>query len=350
MATAVTKSRARPAEAHAEWWSPQQALTMILTGDEAAADAAASQTFADFEEEMKRRELAAWIGEATDELYGAIRTGAPMVERESDAPSGLPCPVRGLRLGENVVNVISPDDIRDPARSAAWRLVLRRDEFVLGANGHIEWRSLEFERAGVLRAARWACRDGWLETRMADIDELVIKYELSMLSSVHLLMMKMRQDGRRLAAIVDEDFPQADLVPTRMQNPRWSKRPPLWLMRQEPQTAEETWNAAHEIFDEARSLLLKALKDGSVEAVAKDEDRGQIISNHQFKLSKIYIFSSTIANISNISIERSKLDKVKCVSHAQKAISTSAQRVQLRKRLAGLLRQAGENADDRPRS
>lgn len=351
MAAAVAKSRPQPAAAHVEWWSPQQALTMILTGDEVAATAAAGQAFADFVEEMKRRGLAEWIDEALSELRAGVLLGAisdERIQREQCVPEDAPCIARGLP-GSGTANAprrIDATVLLRPGDFSASRPMPINGEVVFGAPNHVEWRALEFERSGVKRAARWACREGWLKRRMADIDELVVEDELSMLSCVHVLMMKMRQDGRRLAAIIDEDFPQADLVPTRMQNPRWNKRPPLWLMRQEPETAEETWAAAHEIFDEARSLLLKALKAGRLEAYSKDKDRGTLVSANHFKCEKAFIFPSTIGKLSNIYIEKAHVEKITIAQPHRTMASTSAHLLRLQKQLADHLRQAGPEADN----
>lgn len=354
MATAVAKSRPQPAEAHVEWWSPQQALTMILTGDETAAQAAAGQTFAEFVEEMKRRGLAEWIDEALSQLRAGVLLGAisdERIQREQCVPEDAPCIARGLP-GSGTANAprnLDATVLLRPGDFSASKPMPINGEVVFGAPNHVEWRALEFERSGVKRAARWACREGWLKRRVADIEELVVKDELSMLSCVHVLMMKMRQDGMRLAAIIHEDFPQADLVPTRMQNPRWNKRPPLWLIRQEPETAEETWAAAHEIFDEARSLLLKALKSGSLEAYSKDKDHGTLISNQHFKCKNAFVFPSTIGKITNIYIEKVKVERIAIARPHRAMASTSANLLRLQKQLADLLRQEGVEADNHPK-
>lgn len=266
MAAAGAKSRPQTAEAHVEWWSPQQALTMILSGDQATADAAAGQTFAAFVEEMKKRKLAAWIGEALHELYGAIRIGAPLVERESDAPSGLPCRVRGLRFSENAVNVISPDDIRDPARSAACRLEVEGDEIELGANDHIEWRSLEFERAGVQRASIWARREGWLRQRINCIEKAGNQRHFGLLAATHTVMERLHPFGREFAAMLDRSPRLLDHVP------------PLWLVRQKvsPDAASATWQHAKGLRSRAEELLLTWLGEGRLPSYAKNQKDGLI--------------------------------------------------------------------------
>lgn len=346
MAAAVAKSRPQPAEAHVEWWSPQQALTMILTGDDAAAEAAAGQTFADFEEEMKRRELAAWIGEAINELFAAIY-GAPLIECGGYRIDGqeAQCSLRGRRLRENEIRTIAADEIHDQDRSAAWRLVLRGDEIVLGANRHIEWRGLEFERAGVKRAAKWARRDGWLERRISDIGELTGQNELSLLSSVQLVMLKMCQDDRRQAAIVDRDFPHAELAPKRMQASRWSNVPPLWLMRQESETAAETWDAAHHAFDKARVTLFEFLKSGKLRAYPQGKYE-KAIGFEVFCSNKIFIFSSSVGNYRDITIRREDLLKLCSSIENSRSAQTARSTHVLVDTLAEYMRSVGiENVD-----
>lgn len=267
MAAAVAKSRPQPAEAHVEWWSPQQALTMILTGDEAAADAAAIQNFADFEKEMKRRELAAWIGQAIDELYGAIR-GAPLIECEGHRIDGeeAQCSLRGRRLSENEIRSIVADEIHDPDRSAAWRLVLRGDEIVLGANGHIEWRSLEFERAGVLRAAKWARRESSLRQRIRAIEHASTKPCLMLLDAIHLIMHHLHPEGWEFAAAQDR-------APSIMPDV-----PPLWFVLQRGGTAaaRAIWTQANGVRCQAYETLFSWLREGSLRSYGKGQPAGVI--------------------------------------------------------------------------
>ncbi len=303
MAAAVAKSSARLAVAHLEWWSPQQALTMILTGDEAAADAAAIQNFADFEEEMKRRELAAWIGQAIDELYGAIR-GAPLIECEGRRIDGeeAQCSLRGRRLRENEIRSIVADEIHDQDRLAAWRLVLRGNEIVLGANDHIEWRALEFERAGVLRAARWARRDGWLKGRVDAVENASRQRRLLLIDALYLVMEHIHPDGRFFAAMQDR-------------SPKLlAENPPLWLVLRTgaPATANALWHQAKVIRQQAEDLLFTWLGEGSLLSYATGQSDGVVArgiwigSEHEAEIYSSKI-RTTGGNISTFYISNSEI-------------------------------------------
>lgn len=350
MAAAVVKSRPKPAEAHVEWWSPQQALTMILTGDEVAATAAAGQAFADFVEEMKRRGLAEWIDEALSELRAGVLLGAisdERIQREQCVPEDAPCMARGLP-GSGTANAPQNLDatvLLRPGDFSASKPMPINGEVVFGAPNHVEWRALEFERSGVLRVARWARRDGWLERRVADIGELIGRNELSLLSSVQLVMLKMCEDDRRQAAIVDRDFPQAKLAPKRMQASRWSKLPPLWLMRQASETAAETWDAAHRAFDKARVILLEFLKSGKLRAYPQGES-DKAIGFEVFCSNKIFIFNSSVGRYRDITIRRMDLLKLCSSIGSSRSAPTARSTHILVDTLAEYMRTVGiENVD-----